>query len=791
MDTKESILLEIIPKIKEYLSAPDSGEPKSHIDFISRNKNLFVCNLYNVNIITEDDIRLLYLTIEQNMGIDDQALVAIFSYIGYKFEKNIQEENSSIGAGDKITDEMTYNMYDLFFNTLDVYIRQKHVNILVNNESSNDVAINYHTSTATSLDVGDEQLVNEIPINMKELLNYVSKNIDQMRFSKKYLDFAYLCRNIGIRISKKKFNVRYVYRYVVDDLRIPVVIKDYLDVRYVYLEETDKVYRNNFEDNGNLAEWGRLLIPRLTNRRLYSYFFLSSYSLCDLFLELVSEKPAAFRPAPAASSIPVVEPAFWRESAFVEFRPCEHQVRLTEVLRVDLSYYEKINRFISEFIAYEDGIAYCIICGINVPLFNRDAADVTKNTVLVVTHNKSIFMSEPYNYFAHSQRFIFNTIMSFDTIMKSQMWSVKYNINRMILNLLISINNNRQEYEKRFAGEIKKGIFFLRLAANLFDIHMSSMELFYSAKVLNIHYIVALVIVLNSSADFIMTYLSGKKKPVDTENLNYAISVIIFDFLEKTRICDKKQLDTILLFTDTYMSIVPDELLAHYNRIRAEMARLVSIRRSRRKPNYDVDNYAEMPLADAVRFFPSTPTSTAMFYTSLPRPVWVGKVAVPTRQRVPTTEDASTFEEIMTANTRVLIRVNDTNAMNMVFFTTHLKIEIEKKKIIVPLKKLFVSNTLKYYSTIPFYVFKFGDPFPFDSTLINEEHVRYKVNGYNYLLHALVPDSDIFVYFDTDLRRYNLEFAFYMFLSNYVDVKSWIEENGVKIRDLYIINFNN
>nr|WCB87015.1 CPPV204 RNA polymerase-associated protein 94 [Cooks petrelpox virus] len=799
MENKESVLLEVVPKIKAYIK-DDTVKEKSYQDFIAKNKELFICNLYNVNMITDEDIKLLYITIEQNIDIDDKSLVAIFSYIGYNFEKNIHDDNSSIDLGDRMTGDMNYNMYNTFFSTLDFIIRQKHVNILVNDEGNNDVNINYRSFT-TNLSYKEEdkyeQVVNEIPFNMKELLSYVSKNLDQLRFSKKYLDFAYLCRNIGIKISKRKYNVRYIFNYIIDELTIPIVIKDYLDVKYVYLEETNKTYRNHFEDdNKHFYEWGKVIIPKFKNPRLYSYFFLSNYGLCDLFIELINIKQVTFEPRKnPIEYIYVDELKFWEEGSSVDFVPCEHEIAIIDAKKVSLEYYENINKFIAKYIYYEDGLAYCNLCGINIQELNLDATDVMKMSLINVTYNKSIFMSEPYNYFSHSQRFIFNTIMSFDTIMKSQMWNMKYNINRLILNFLIDINSKRHEYEKRFATEIKKGIFFLRLSANLFDIQMSSMELFYSAKILNIHFIVALVIVLNSGADFIMSYMTNKKEETNYSDLNHIISVIVFDFLKKTRTVDSKQFNTIELFTETYMKIATEELIVHYNRIKLEMERLIAIKKDRKTPNYDISIYRQIQRNDEIAFFPSCISSTELFITyekAVAENTEIITIKHPVRIKEATDEDKEIFEDIMKKTTKVLIRVNDTNAYNASFFTTHVKLEVEKKKIIIPLTSLFVYNVLKYYSSnVDFYVFKFGDPFPFHYDLISQEHANHKITGYNMLRQELLPNSNVFTYFNDSLNRQELEFSFYMFLASYVNVTEWIEENSKKIKELYIINFNN
>nr|WNT71194.1 MAG: RNA polymerase-associated protein RAP94 [Equine parapoxvirus]WNT71226.1 MAG: RNA polymerase-associated protein RAP94 [Equine parapoxvirus] len=798
MDSREAVLASIIPKIRAYMRDPNTAA-KSYADFIADNKSIFVVNLYNVDAITDDDIRLLFATIEQNPDADDATLVSIFSYIGHKFERQVRDDaTASLSVGERVADDTRHSMYEMFFDAFDMVVRQRRVSVLVHDEGASEaVVVNRTSDLRTSFEDSADPEVREIPFNLRNLLQYVSKNLDRIRFSKKYLEFAYLCRHIGIPVSRRKFNLRYVLLYDLDGVRVPVVIRDFLDVKKVFLEATGKVYLNNFaDDNPAVSEWGRAFVAASAGserRLLYKYIFLSSPALCDLFTDLLGARDQRFRKAARAPRA-ARDPPGWDDDVRYESPPCEHQIRLAAALRVDVDYFAKVNDFAEEFVYFEDGLAFCNICGANIPELNSDASG-GRAGVSVPATNKSIFLSEPYSYFSHSQRFIFNIVMSFDTIMKTQTWAVKYNINRLILNFLISINARRQEYERRFAAEIKRGVFFLRLSANLLDVHASSTELFQAAKTLNLNFIVALVIVLNSSADFIVSFMARARpgQPVVEDTLRFSMAAVIHHFLVKTRVCAKEDLDTVVLLTEVYTTVMPDELEAHYRRLASELLRLNTIGRTTRDRNYEVESRAAPLRARAIEFFDSQRVGArSMPAREPPARSPCGQAPAPAPPPAPTDALRAEFEEVM-RDSRVLIRVHDTNAYNMKRFDDHIKIEIEKKKVVISLASLFVTNVMKFYYANPaMYVFRFSDPYPFDETLLGAEHVAHKVNGYNAFRRRFFPDAPVFVYFSDSLSRHDLEFAFFMFLAGLVpSVGGWISESIAAIKDMYMINFNN
>lgn len=295
MDSREAVLASIIPKIRAYMRDPNTAA-KSYADFIADNKSIFVVNLYNVDAITDDDIRLLFATIEQNPDADDATLVSIFSYIGHKFERQVRDDaTASLSVGERVADDTRHSMYEMFFDAFDMVVRQRRVSVLVHDEGASEaVVVNRTSDLRTSFEDSADPEVREIPFNLRNLLQYVSKNLDRIRFSKKYLEFAYLCRHIGIPVSRRKFNLRYVLLYDLDGVRVPVVIRDFLDVKKVFLEATGKVYLNNFaDDNPAVSEWGRAFVAASAGserRLLYKYIFLSSPALCDLFTDLLGAR---------------------------------------------------------------------------------------------------------------------------------------------------------------------------------------------------------------------------------------------------------------------------------------------------------------------------------------------------------------------------------------------------------------------------------------------------------------------------------------------------------------------
>jgi hypothetical protein len=178
-----------------------------------------------------------------------------------------------------------------------------------------------------------------------------------------------------------------------------------------------------------------------------------------------------------------------------------------------------------------------------------------KNKLIPIVY-QSIYSFPPYDKYPTSKFFIIDTLSSFDTIYKTNIY-VQYNkIAKLFLDWLIDININKNEYEDKYKKLINNGLFFIRLTTNVFDTSVISKELYYELKYLNLYIYLCNSFIYLLDPYYIDIISKKIKKEFNIKTKNY----IIYDFLKRIFIIRDETFEFVDNIIENQHSVIIDEM---------------------------------------------------------------------------------------------------------------------------------------------------------------------------------------------------------------------------------------
>src|SRR5690606_3133490 len=143
----------------------------------------------------------------------------------------------------------------------------------------------------------------------------------------------------------------------------------------------------------------------------------------------------------------------------------------------------------------------------------RDNVYIKKRgELLITTVKENIFNFYPYSQFKDARLTIQLIINTLDMLYKINTVFNINNISRLVIDWMLSINNDRMELEGKYSDAIKNSdLFFLRMDINVFNIDFNIKEKYSEKKLINLYIIVLLVLLENISFNTYIYFINRFK----------------------------------------------------------------------------------------------------------------------------------------------------------------------------------------------------------------------------------------------------------------------------------------
>ncbi|CAJ1638208.1 RNA polymerase-associated transcription specificity factor Rap94 [Salmon gill poxvirus] len=816
----DDIIDVIIKKIRNFFHK--SLELPNFDDFLEQEKVLFTNNLYGVQDMDMADIRLLFTTIYQNPETSDSELKEVFVNKGQIFEKDVvislsydlyHSENNLVKP-----------FFNWVWNSLEIITRPKQIWSMEHN-STVHILKNHKPDSgkmSSSLSGKLTSKIISVPINFETLLSHLIVNYPKYSFNKNFIEFKFGSRNIGVNVTRSKPKFPHVVEFNINPKTNELImfrIDDNVACKNMELRHEGHVVpiRTTFAlDDSTFDVLTKALISTFDATYITKYVSLAFMikHLNDFYVFFLAKdvqtRLSGVSKITYREKTPTVEidfPKIWKQSRTLKQMPCEHTSLLKEILKPSPDQFDNLQKFSEKYIHTIDQMTVCNICGEFLQMFNEQFSEIKKiNGKIVIPVFTNIFSNEPYSQFVKGQRVLSDYIMSFDNIFKTKRWNYNGNIYKMVLDQMIEIDKHKIEYQARYKNEIQKGLFFVRLAANLFE--TKSDELFYKAKTTNISVLIALGIIGTMNLDEFMSVITNRNQLVEyvkagtdqslTERLfkNTCLD-IIFEFLLKIKFIDKVDRPMIETIFEFYYYHLTPELQSLFKILKEDVViGVVTVVGTNIYKDYASNIIREKETSEIINIndnymIRNIPTTEQVNIEVTPESYQFDKydghefsldsdVIVKEYEYI-----KSNIEYALSYNGRIVMDHGFTE--KQVYIMSH-----NGKKKIIDREIVCDTSPLKYEGNMFMAFLKFGDPFPFSDT-ISEKHLNIKMVGWNYIALRIFNIDVPLYYFGVetengDYIRNDVELwwtgiiMYYLKLSS---IKQCLIDNDENIKILY------